>query len=192
VEFDLLASPRRVIRVVKPVEIEVEGKRARFEPAPRCEVDVEIAFDDPASGRQRAVFAIDAERASERFLQDLAPARTFAFMAEVDALRDAGLARGGSLENCVVLDGGAVVNEGGLRFDNEFARHKALDALGDLAVAGRPLLGRYIAERPGHELNNKALRALMNDPTAWRLETLSTEDAQRRPAPRLGLRTAAA
>lgn len=190
-EFDLLAAPRRVIRVVKPVEIEVDGKRARFEPAPRCEVDVEIAFDDPAIGRQRAVFAV--EPASDRFLQDLAPARTFAFLAEVDALREAGLARGGSLENCVVLDRGSVVNEDGLRFDDEFARHKALDALGDLAVAGRPLLGRYIAERPGHELNNKALRALMNDPTAWRLETLSTGDAPRgRSSSRLGLRPAAA
>ncbi len=191
--FDRLASPRRVIRVVKPVEIELDGKRARFEPAPRLEVDVEIAFEHPI-GRQRATFAVEPERSAERFLQDIAPARTFAFLAEVDALRAAGLARGGSLENCVVLDAGAVVNEDGLRFDDEFARHKALDALGDLAIAGRPIIGRYIAERPGHELNNKALRALMADPTAWRLETLPVGDASHnRPALHVGgLRPAAA
>jgi UDP-3-O-[3-hydroxymyristoyl] N-acetylglucosamine deacetylase len=196
---DRLAAPRRVIRVVKAVEVELGGRRARFEPAPRTEIDVAIDFPDPAIGRQRAVFALDLDRqdervANDRFMQDLAPARTFAFLAEVEALRAAGLARGGSYENCVVLDGGAVLNADGLRYADEFARHKALDALGDLAVAGRLILGRYTAERPGHEINNLALRALMNDPTAWRLETLPGSDSLRgRPTARIGgLRSATA
>lgn len=193
--FDRLAAPRRVIRIVKPVEVELGGRRARFEPAARTEIDVAIDFPDPVVGRQRAVFALDGDRAGDRFMQDLAPARTFAFLSEVEALRASGLARGGSYDNCVVLDGGAVLNAEGLRYADEFARHKALDALGDLAVAGRQILGRYVAERPGHEINNLALRALMNDPDAWRLETLSGgSDALRgRPAARIGgLRSATA
>jgi UDP-3-O-[3-hydroxymyristoyl] N-acetylglucosamine deacetylase len=192
--LDRLAAPRRVIRVVKPVEVAHGGRRVRFEPAGRTEIDVAIDFPDPAIGRQRAVFTLDLDRAGDRFVQEIAPARTFAFLSEVEALRAAGLARGGSYDNCVVLDGGAVLNADGLRYADEFARHKALDALGDIAVAGRLILGRYVAERPGHEINNLALRALMNDPDAWRLETLPGPDSMRgRPAARLGgLRSATA
>ncbi len=177
--LDRLAAPRRVIRVVKPVEVALDGRRARFEPAPRSEIDVTISYDDPVIGSQRAAFALGPERSPERFVREVAPARTFAFLAEVDALRESGLARGGSLENCVVLDRSGVMNADGLRFANEFARHKALDALGDLALAGRPILGRYVADRPGHALNNAALRALMEDPTAWRLEALPAEGVPR-------------
>jgi UDP-3-O-[3-hydroxymyristoyl] N-acetylglucosamine deacetylase len=184
---DRLAAPRRVIRVEKPVEVDLGGRTARFEPASRLEIDIAIAFDDPAIGRQRAVFALDPERSAERFLADLAPARTFAFLKDYDALRAQGLARGGSLENCVVLDGGEVINEGGLRFADEFARHKALDVLGDLALAGWAIQGRYTAERPGHALNNLALRALMDDASAWSLETLAEDDGRRgRTTTRLG------
>jgi UDP-3-O-[3-hydroxymyristoyl] N-acetylglucosamine deacetylase len=187
-----LAAPRRVIRVVKPVEVAIEGRRARFEPASRAEIEVAIAFDDPAIGSQRARLTLDAEPSADRFLREVAPARTFAFLAEVEALREAGLAQGGSLENCVVLDRGEVVNKDGLRFADEFARHKALDALGDLAVAGWPILGRYVADRPGHALNNAALRALMQDASAWSLETTPTDAPRRRPGKRMrGLRPAA-
>jgi UDP-3-O-[3-hydroxymyristoyl] N-acetylglucosamine deacetylase len=184
---------------VKPVEVELGGRRARFEPAARTEIDVAIDFPDAAIGRQRAMFALDLDRSEDRapgdrFMQDLAPARTFAFLSEVEALRAAGLARGGSYDNCVVLDGGAVLNAGGLRYADEFARHKALDALGDLAVAGWLVVGRYTAERPGHEINNLALRALMDDPDAWRLETLpGSESLRGRAGARVGeLRAATA
>jgi UDP-3-O-[3-hydroxymyristoyl] N-acetylglucosamine deacetylase len=184
--FDRLAAPRRVLRVVKTVEITSDdGRRARFEPSPRGEIDVSIAFDDPAIGRQRAVFEVEPDE----FARDIAPARTFGFLHEVDALRAAGLARGGSMENCIVLDGGAVLNEDGLRFADEFVRHKALDVLGDLALAGWPILGRYVAERPGHGLNNAALRALLDDPDAWVLEALEAGEARRT---RSGVRAAGA
>ncbi|MGD2132678.1 MAG: UDP-3-O-acyl-N-acetylglucosamine deacetylase, partial [Maricaulaceae bacterium] len=168
--LDRLAAPRQVIRVLKTIEVSVEGKRARFEPADNLEIDATITFDDPAIGRQRALFEHDPAR----FADEIAPARTFAFLHDVEALHEAGLARGGSLENCVVLNADGVMNEDGLRYADEFARHKVLDILGDLALAGRMIFGRYVAERPGHALNNLALRELMADPDAWRLESLGS------------------
>jgi len=177
--LELLAAPRQVIRILKPVEIEMDGKFARFEPATQMEIDVEIVFEDAAIGRQRVMFTVEPNR----FVADIAPARTFAFLHEVESLRAAGLGLGGSLDNCIVLDDGEVVNEDGLRYADEFARHKALDALGDLALAGRVIHGRYRAEKPGHALNNAALRALMNDPDAWTLETLSSGESARSRTP---------
>ncbi len=161
-----LPARRRVLRVTRPLEVRLDGARvARFEPSDRFELDVTIDFDRGGIGRQRYVGVVDAQT----FQQDVASARTFAFANEVEALRAAGLARGGSLDNCVVLEGETVLNPDGLRFPDEFVRHKALDAIGDLFVAGFGFQGRYIAERPGHELNNHALRALMADPTAHEL-----------------------
>jgi len=183
--LELLAASRQVIRILKPVEIEIDGKFARFEPAGEMEIDVEITFDAAAIGRQRVAFTVEPNR----FIADIAPARTFAFLHEVESLQAAGLALGGSLDNCIVLDDGEVVNEDGLRYADEFARHKALDALGDLALAGRVIHGRYLAERPGHALNNAALRALMDDPDAWTLETLSSGESSR---PRASARPVAA
>lgn len=175
-----LAEPRRVIRVLKPVEIEVDGKTARFEPAAEMEIDIAIDFADSTIGRQRAAFTAEPEE----FLETIAPARTFAFLHEVESLYAAGLAQGGSLDNCVVLNDGAVMNGDGLRFEDEFARHKALDALGDLALAGRRIHGRYEAEKPGHALNNAALRALMSRKDAWALYTLPVRGARVRAAAR--------
>ncbi len=165
-----LNAARRVIRVLKAVEyVAADGRRARFEPSERPEIDIVIDFESDAVGRQRFEFSPDCDS----FAESVAPARTFAFASEVESLRRAGLAQGGSLENCVVIENGKVVNDGGLRFADEFARHKALDALGDLAVAGRSVVGRYVAERPGHAVNNAALRALLADVDAWTLETLA-------------------
>ncbi len=161
-----LPARRRVVRVTRPLEVRLDGARvARFEPSDRFDIDVTIDFDRGGIGRQRYVGVVDAAT----FRRDVAAARTFAFANEVEALRAAGLARGGSLDNCIVLEGETVLNPGGLRFPDEFVRHKALDAIGDLFVAGFGFQGRYIAERPGHELNNEALRALMADPTAHEL-----------------------
>lgn len=156
---------RRVLRVKRPVEVRLDARIARFEPADQFEVDVTIDFDRGGIGRQRYVGVVEPRA----YATDIAPARTFAFANEVEALRAAGLAQGGSLDNCVVLDGETVMNPGGLRFADEFVRHKALDAIGDLFVAGASVQGRYVAERPGHELNNIALRALMADPDAYEL-----------------------
>jgi UDP-3-O-[3-hydroxymyristoyl] N-acetylglucosamine deacetylase len=104
------------------------------------------------------------------FLADIADARTFGFLADVETLRAAGLGRGASMDNTLVVDGGRVVNPDGLRFDDEFVRHKLLDAVGDLALAGAPICGRFVADQPGHALNALLVRALLDTPEAWRWE----------------------
>ncbi|HAQ35981.1 MAG: UDP-3-O-[3-hydroxymyristoyl] N-acetylglucosamine deacetylase [Maricaulis sp.] len=163
------AAPRRAIRVLRSVSAEYQGRTATFMPSLTPVIDVEIDFPHPAVGRQRYAFDISADT----FTGEVASARTFGFKRDVDALRAAGLARGGSMDNAVVLDESGVLNEEGLRFADEFARHKALDALGDLALAGAPILGRYQASQPGHALNNVAVRALLADESAWKMVTLS-------------------
>ncbi len=162
------AAARKVIRILRPVDVVLGDRRARFTPHHRFEIDVTIEFADPAIGRQRARMA----PTGERFREEIAPARTFGFLHEVEAMKSAGLARGGSLDNAVVIKDGAVMNDGGLRYADEFVRHKVLDAMGDLAVAGAPIIGRYVAHRPGHELNNAALTALLDATDAWRIETV--------------------
>lgn len=161
-------APRRAIKVLKPVEVEDGARRAVFLPSLKPAIDVEIEFDDDAIGRQHFHFEVTREA----FAELVAPARTFGFRRDLNALLAAGLARGGSMENAVVLDEGKVANPEGLRFADEFVRHKALDALGDLYLAGAPILGLYRASRPGHGLNAKALGALLADETAWCWETM--------------------
>lgn len=157
------AAPRLGIQVLKPVVVETEGRRASFLPALKPIVEVEIQFEHASVGRQSCMFEV----APGVFSREIAAARTFGFRKDYDALLAAGLARGGSMDNAVVLNDEGVENPDGLRFDDEFARHKALDALGDLYLAGAPIIGRYHATRPGHAINNQALRALLDDPTAW-------------------------
>jgi UDP-3-O-[3-hydroxymyristoyl] N-acetylglucosamine deacetylase len=161
-------APRRAIQVLKPVIVESEGRRAAFMPALKSMIEVEINFDHHAVGNQTCVFEVTPEI----FSGDIASARTFGFRKDLDALLAAGLARGGSMENAVVLDDDGVANPEGLRFDDEFARHKALDALGDLYLAGAPIIGRYHAQRPGHAINNEALLALLADKSAWKMVTV--------------------
>jgi UDP-3-O-[3-hydroxymyristoyl] N-acetylglucosamine deacetylase len=163
-----LAAPRRAIQVLKPVVIESEGRRASFLPALCSMIEVEINFEHSAVGNQSCSFEVTPEI----FSNDIASARTFGFRKDLDALLAAGLARGGSMDNAVVLDDDGVANPEGLRFDDEFARHKALDALGDLYLAGAPIIGRYHAQRPGHAINNQALRALLDDKSAWKMVTV--------------------
>ncbi|PWE17712.1 UDP-3-O-[3-hydroxymyristoyl] N-acetylglucosamine deacetylase [Marinicauda salina] len=163
-------AARRAIQVLKPVTIELDGRRAAFLPSLKPAIDVEIDFADSAIGRQSYAFEVSREA----FVDAVAPARTFGFRRDVDAMMKAGLARGGSMDNAVVVeDDGGVANPEGLRFADEFVRHKALDALGDLYLAGGPLLALYRAERPGHGLNNAAVRALMADAEAWRMVSLA-------------------
>ena len=158
-------EPRRFIEITAPIEVVDGAKRAALLPGDGgFAMDVEIAFDTPAIGRQRLVLEID--EASVR--RELAPARTFGFVAEVEGLRAVGLAQGAGLHNAVAIDGDRVVNPEGLRFADECVRHKMLDALGDLYVLGAPLLGRYEAVRPGHALNAALTRALLARPDAWR------------------------
>jgi len=164
-------APRRALQVIREVEVTDGSRHAVFMPALRPAIDVEIDFEDPAIGRQQ--FAFEVSRSN---FQDLvAPARTFGFRREFSALLKAGLARGGSMDNAVVVDDDGVANPEGLRFADEFVRHKALDALGDLYLLGAPIIGLYKAHRPGHGLNAKALAALLADETAWRWTNMAEQ-----------------
>jgi len=167
-------APRQYIEVLEEVEVRDGDKRVSLSPASRLEIAFEIAFDSPVIGRQRVDFALD----EAVFRAELADCRTFGFLHEVEALRASGLALGGSLENAVVVDGDGVLNPEGLRRPDEFVRHKALDALGDLYLLGHPLIGRYEGVRAGHALNNAAARALMARPEAWRLRTVEADLAR--------------
>ncbi len=161
---------RRGIQILRPIRVTEGDGFAELRPAlSGFELSVAIDFPAQAIGKQ----AYSCRLTPESFRQDIAPARTFTQLAEVDALRRAGLAQGGSLENAIVVDGARVLNPGGLRSPDEFVRHKLLDVIGDLALAGAPILGRFIGHRMGHALNNTLLRTVMADPTAWRFTTLA-------------------
>lgn len=160
-------AERRFIEILQPVEVVDGDKTVRLTPADRFEMAFEIAFPTRAIGRQR----VDLHMTEDSFRRELADCRTFGFLAEVQALREAGLARGGSLENAVVIDGDRILNPEGLRRPDEFVRHKALDAVGDLYVLGAPILGRFEGVYAGHALNNLLCRALLAQPRAWRLRS---------------------
>lgn len=164
------AAPRRYVRVLKPIEVGNGDNMARIEPCKRLELDVTIDFDDAAIGRQRVQIVPDVRAFRER----LASARTFARMHEVAALQAAGLSKGGSLDNAVIVDGDKVLNPEGLRFADEFVRHKALDLLGDLYLGG-PILGRVTTIKGGHGLNHDLLMALYGNPEAWEFTSLATK-----------------
>lgn len=165
------ASARRFIEIVDTVEVTDGDKRAALKPAMRFEVAFAIEFPTAAIGRQEIDLAMD----EQAFRRELADCRTFGFLHEVEALRAMGLGRGGSLENCVVIDGDRVLNPEGLRRPDEFVRHKALDAIGDLYVLGAPILGRFEGELAGHNINNQLVRALAAQPGACRVRTFADE-----------------
>ena len=154
----------RYVEILEPVRVQDGDKSAALLPCDRYEMRFEIDFPSRVIGNQVVDFVVT----EETFRRDIMAARTFGFAHEVDALRQAGLARGGSLENAVVIDGDQILNPGGLRMDREFVKHKALDAIGDLYVLGAPLLGRYEGVKAGHAINNKLVRALLAAPHAWR------------------------
>jgi UDP-3-O-[3-hydroxymyristoyl] N-acetylglucosamine deacetylase len=168
----------RVIRILAPIEVIDNGRVARIEPADAFEIDFAIDFADTAIGVQAATLPMGPGA----FAEELMDCRTFCRKAEVEALKSIGLARGGSLENAIVVDGAEVLNAGGLRRPDEFVRHKMLDAVGDLALAGAPIIGRYIGRKAGHEMTNKLLRALFAAPGSWRFEVIETEAPTRRSA----------
>jgi UDP-3-O-[3-hydroxymyristoyl] N-acetylglucosamine deacetylase len=158
-------QPRRWVEVLKPVSLEAHGKYARLEPADGLILDCAIHFEHPLIDSQSMCIAFDPES----FKSEIARARTFAFAERVEELWSRGLALGGSLKNAVVVSRDRVLNEEGLRFADEFVRHKVLDSLGDLYLAGMPLRGRLTARSAGHTMHNKLLRALFADPGAWRV-----------------------
>lgn len=163
----VLDAPRQYIEILAPIEVVQGDKRASLTPADGFEVAFEIAFDSEVIGRQRVDFVMD----ETAFRRELSNCRTFGFLHEVEALRRMGLARGGSMENAIVIDNGRVLNPEGLRRRDEFVRHKALDAIGDLYVLGAPILGRFEGILAGHGINNAVVLALLDQPSAWRMTT---------------------
>jgi len=166
-------APVRYIEILEPIRVQEGDKSAALLPCDRYEMRFEIDFPTPVIGNQVVDFVVD----EDTFRNEIMAARTFGFAHEVEALRRAGLARGGSLENAVVIDGDQILNPGGLRMEREFVKHKALDAIGDLYVLGAPLLGRYEGVKAGHAINNLLVRELLAKPQAWREVTRVPEMA---------------
>jgi UDP-3-O-[3-hydroxymyristoyl] N-acetylglucosamine deacetylase len=170
------ALPRRYIEVIKPVRVSKDGAHGELRPYEHgFRVEAEIEFDHPLIGKQ--ALALDIE--PDTFRREIARARTFGFMKDVAKLWSAGYALGASFANTLVVTEDRVLNPEGLRFTDEFVRHKILDAIGDLALAGQPLIAAYRTIRGGHKLNHAVLSALMADPTAWRVIEAAAEPARR-------------
>lgn len=157
--------PVRAVRILAPVEVREGDAAARLEPADMLEIDFRIDFEDAAIGVQER----SLNMANGAFVRELSDSRTFCRQSDIDAMRAKGLALGGTMENAVVFAGDQVLSPGGLRHADEPVRHKMLDAVGDLALAGGPILGRYIGERAGHALTNRLLRALFADASAYEI-----------------------
>ncbi|MFO1396248.1 MAG: UDP-3-O-acyl-N-acetylglucosamine deacetylase [Burkholderiales bacterium] len=162
---------KRYLRVRETVEVTDGDKWARFTPFDGFRLDFTIDFPHPVFGSENRHVVVDF--ASDSYAKEVARARTFGFMQDVDAMRAAGLGLGGSLQNAVVLDEFRVLNSEGLRYDNEFVRHKVLDAIGDLYLLGHPLIGQYTAYKSGHALNNKLARALLARTDAFEVVTFA-------------------
>jgi len=162
-------APHRVIKILKEVSVMHDGKRVTLKPANGYVFSGEIEFDHPQIGNQK----FETQLVNGNFRHDIAEARTFGFLHEVEWMRSQGLAQGGSLDNAIVLDkdAGNVLNPDGLRFADEFIRHKLLDAIGDLYLAGMPILGAYDGVKAGHAINNEILHALFADKDAYEVVT---------------------
>lgn len=172
-----LSAPLRAIKVLRDVEVRNGQAVARLSPATSLQIDFTIDFEDAAIGHQEKTLSM----ANGSFVRELSDSRTFCRNSDVQAMQAQGLALGGTLENAVVVDGDDVLSPGGLRHKDEAVRHKMLDALGDLATAGAPILGRYTGQRAGHAMTNQLLRALFAQPDAWRWVTCDHKIAARLP-----------
>jgi UDP-3-O-[3-hydroxymyristoyl] N-acetylglucosamine deacetylase len=166
-------APKRFVRIRQPVQVQEGDKYARFEPYEGFRVSFSIDFRHPVFKTSRQTATVDFSTTS--FVKEVSRARTFGFMRDVETMRSKNLALGGSLDNAVVLDEYRVLNNEGLRYEDEFVRHKILDAIGDLYLVGHSLIGSYTAYKSGHQLNNKLLRALIADPRAWEEVTFQDE-----------------
>ncbi len=177
------AAPKRFMRVLQSVEVRDGDKWARLDPYEGFRLSFSISFNHPVIDKTGQTVTVDFAETS--YLREIARARTFGFMHDVEQLRENGLALGGGLDNAVVLDEYRVLNAEGLRFADEFIRHKVLDAIGDLYLIGKPLLCAFSAHKSGHALNNRLLRALLAEASAW--ETVSFDGVQEAPAGVAGL-----
>ncbi len=180
------SAAKKFIRVKKAVEVKAGDKWARFNPFEGFKVSFSIDFDHPIFAKSPQSAIVDFSTTS--FVKEVSRARTFGFMHEVEALREAGLALGGSPDNVIVMDSYHILNEDGLRYEDEFVKHKILDAIGDLYLLGHPLIGEFTAYKSGHSLNNMLLRALLADESAW--EVVSFDDPAEAPISFMRLATA--
>src|SRR5512143_2944123 len=170
------AAPKQFIRILKPVEVREGDKWVRLEPYHGFRVDLSIDFVHPVFDRSRQSVSVDFSTTS--YIKEVCRARTFGFMQDVETMRSQGLALGGSLDNAIVMDEYRVLNTDGLRYEDEFVKHKVLDAIGDLYLLGHPLIGAFSGHKTGHALNNRLLRQLMEDKPSWeRVSFERVEDA---------------
>jgi UDP-3-O-[3-hydroxymyristoyl] N-acetylglucosamine deacetylase len=176
-------QPRRWIEILKPITVCGQNKSARLEPADRFEIDCAIHFDHPLIDHQSLQFTFTPDG----FKAEIGRARTFGFAERIEELWSRGLGLGGSLKSAVVVSQDQVLSDGGLRFPDEFVRHKVLDTIGDLYTAGGPIIGRFVGRRAGHTLHNQLLRALFADPRAWRVVTESGAAEPAAPARRAAM-----
>lgn len=165
---------RRMVKILKETTVQVGDAWARFTPGPATTLELEIDFDGKTKAIKRQASSL--QMIDGAFQKELSRARTFGFLQEVDALRKMGLCRGGSLDNAIVIDGDDVMNEEGLRYEDEFARHKLLDSIGDLYLAGSSFIGHFDGFKSGHGVNNQLLRALFADPTAFAIVEAGTDN----------------
>jgi UDP-3-O-[3-hydroxymyristoyl] N-acetylglucosamine deacetylase len=170
-------AAKRFIRIKKPVKVQDGDKWASLEPFEGFKVGFSVEFNHPMFNKRNSRAEMDFSTTS--FVKEVSRARTFGFMRDIEMLRERNLTLGGSMDNAVVLDDYRVLNEDGLRYEDEFVKHKILDAIGDIYMLGHSLIGAYYAHKSGHELNNKLLRTLMADATAW--EEVSFQDPELAP-----------
>jgi len=167
------SAAKRFIRILKPIEYKFEDKWARIEPYEGFKVSFKIEFDHPVFKSHTSFASVDLS--TDSFLKEISRARTFGFVRDLEMLRDRKLVLGGSMDNAIVLDDYRVLNEDGLRYEDEFVKHKVLDAIGDLYLLGHSLLGAYSGYKSGHELNNQLLRELLRQPDSWEEVTFEKE-----------------
>ena len=167
-------AAKKFIRILKPVEYKFEDKWARIEPYEGFQVSFKIEFDHPVFQSHTSFASVDFSTTS--FLQEISRARTFGFMSDLEMLRERNLVLGGSMDNAIVLDDYRVLNEDGLRYEDEFVKHKVLDAIGDLYLLGHNLIGAYSGYKSGHELNNQLLRKLLKNPDTWEEVSFGKEE----------------
>ena len=181
------AAPKRFIRIKHPVEVRDGDKVARFVPHDGFKLDFTVEFNHPAipTAQSRAV----VEFSAQTYIREVSRARTFGFMRDLEFMRERNLGLGGSMDNAIVLDEFRVLNDDGLRYADEFVRHKILDAVGDLYLAGHPIIGAYEAHKSGHALNNTLVRALLAEQSAWEVATF--DDPAQAPASYVGAAAAA-
>jgi UDP-3-O-[3-hydroxymyristoyl] N-acetylglucosamine deacetylase len=168
------SAPKRFMRIKKKIHLEEGDKWACFEPFEGFKVSFAIEFNHPTFRNSTQNASVDFSTTS--FVREVSRARTFGFMGDLEALRAAGLARGGGLDNAIVLDEYRILNDDGLRYEDEFVKHKVLDAIGDLYLLGHPLIGAFSAHKSGHSLNNRLLRELVMNQEAWELITYNEND----------------